>query len=78
MKLQRLLIFRDAYWKLVGDWKPDWEDKTDKYVIANYNNHIVLDVRWHSSTKLSFPTKEMRDEFYNNFKELIEECKELL
>lgn len=24
MKLQRLLICRDAYWKLAGDWQPDW------------------------------------------------------
>ena len=27
---------------------------------------------------LAFPTEEMRDAFYENFKELIEECKELL
>ena len=27
---------------------------------------------------LVFPTKEMRDTFYKNFKDLIEQCKELL
>ena len=27
---------------------------------------------------LSFPTEEMRDAFYENFKDLIEQCKELL
>ena len=74
----KLKVCRDAYWKIVGDWKPNWEDDTNKYVITNYNNHIILDVRWNSSTKLSFPTEEMRDAFYENFKELIEECKELL
>ena len=26
----------------------------------------------------NFPTAEMRDVFYENFKELIEKCKELL
>jgi hypothetical protein len=27
---------------------------------------------------LAFPTEEMRDTFYENFKDLIEQCKELL
>ena len=27
---------------------------------------------------LAFPTKKMRDTFYKNFKDLIEQCKELL
>lgn len=27
---------------------------------------------------LAFPTAEMRDTFYENFKDLIEQCKELL
>ena len=27
---------------------------------------------------LTFPTEEMRDAFYENFKDLIEGCKELL
>lgn len=73
----KLMRCRNAYWK-VGDWKPNWEDDTNKYVITNYNNHIILDVRWNSSAKLSFPNKEIRGAFYENFKELIEECKVLL
>ena len=35
--------------------------------------NIIIDNRI-----LAFPTKEMRDAFYDNFKELIEMCKELL
>jgi hypothetical protein len=31
-----------------------------------------------NNTILAFPTEEMRDEFYENFKYLIEQCKELL
>ena len=27
---------------------------------------------------LTFPTKDMQDAFYENFKDLIEQCKELL
>lgn len=76
--LQELLICRDAYWKLAGDWKPDWKDNSDKYFIC-----YVKDKLWTSNIRdcnrfLVFPTEEMRDMFYKNFKDLIEKCKELL
>ena len=74
----KLKICRDAYWKIADDWEPNWEDNTYKYAIEYIKNHIEVDFRWNSNTTLSFPTEEMRDAFYENFKELIEECKELL
>lgn len=75
---QELLICRDAYWKLAGDWKPDWKDNSDKYFIC-----YVEDKPWTSNIRncnrfLIFPTEEMRDKFHENFKDLIEKCKELL
>lgn len=85
---QRLIIFRDVYWKIAGEemgldkpWEPDWlsGQKEEKYCIATQNNEI-----WHNFSEyggneiLAFPTIEMRDAFYENFKDLIESCKELL
>lgn len=86
LSLQQLLICRDAYWKLAGEqmglgkpWEPDWNDVCDKYTIyIVYGNEIWRDKGQTINTLLAFPTMEMRDTFYNNFKELIEECKELL
>ena len=77
---QELLICRDAYWKLAGDWKPDWEDKNElKYCIINrYDKGIYYDVLVHVQKILAFSTIEIRDKFYENFKDLIEKCKELL
>lgn len=77
---QELLICRDAYWKLAGDWKPDWEDKNElKYCIENrYDKGIHYDVLVHVQKILAFSTIEMRNTFYKNFKDLIEKCKELL
>lgn len=75
----KLLICRDAYWKIAGDWKPDWEDETDIYYTISYDD---VNIKCYNNTdvysKLAFPTEEMRDAFYGNFKELIETCKEFL
>ena len=79
--LQKLLICRDTYWKLAGDWEPDWTDNTtNKYIIHCFGNEITKDVAFKAQKNsiLAFPNEEIRDIFYNNFKSLIEECKDLL
>lgn len=83
--LTRLLICKSAYWKIAGEelglgkpWEPDWNEETDKFTISNKCNKIYLNnTAWYAEV-LSFPTAEMRDAFYENFKDLIESCKELL
>ena len=84
--LQKLLCCRDAYWKIAGDemglgksWDPDWNDYENiKYIIGGYEGEIGYDQNHHLHRILAFPTEEMRDAFYKNFKDLIEQCKELL
>lgn len=85
--LEMLLICRDAYWKMAGEemglGKP-WESPLPSlfetvYCIRRKNNEIIKGAyRGGKSEILEFPTKEMRDVFYENFKDLIESCKELL
>lgn len=77
---QELIIARDAYWKLVGDWKPDWNnDKVIYHVIATTKGDIgLMSSLYVDNAILAFPTEEMRDAFYENFKDLIEDVKELL
>lgn len=75
--LQQLLVCRDAYWE-IADWTPDWNnDNQMKYIIVNRRNNIIKDSYTAKNAILAFPTEEMRDLFYENFKELIEKCKEL-
>lgn len=83
--LQKLLICRDAYWKLTGEqmglgkpWEPDWNDLNRKYFISLTYEGISLYDDFRNPQVLAFPTEEMRDIFYENFKDLIEQCKELL
>ena len=77
--------FRDAYWKIAGEelgldkpWKPVWDESENLYTIHTFNGEIRLSGTAHRNAILVFPTEEMRDMFYENFKELIEKCKELL
>lgn len=84
--IRKLLVCRDAYWKIAGEemelgipWKHDWRDEDEtKWVIFNLQNKKKLATRDVVNAILSFPTEGMRDAFYENFKELIEICKELL
>lgn len=83
---QELLIARDAYWKIAGEemgldkpWEPDWNNSSQfKDVIICRSNNIIKYAYAALNTILAFPTEEMRDAFYENFKDLIEECKEFL
>jgi hypothetical protein len=85
--LFKLLICRDAYWKIAGEqmglgkpWEPDWNDNNQpKFGIHNVQNDIrTINLRVLKNLILVFPTEEMRDVFYNNFKNLIEKCNKLL
>ena len=81
-----LLICRDAYWKIAGEemglgkpWEPDWREA--RYIIYRNQDNIIGGYREKGDVEhhiFEFPTKEMRDAFYENFKEEIEICKELL
>lgn len=85
-KFQDLLYARDAYWKIAGEqmglgkpWKPDWAKADErKYCIVNTEGYITKWVQKTTNKILAFPTEEMQNAFYENFKDLIELCKELL
>lgn len=82
----QLLICRDAYWKIAGEemglgkpWKPDFlNDEQDKFCLYNSLNNILQGRVCETNEILVFPTEEMRDAFYEAFKELINEVKELM
>lgn len=81
-KLCMVLICRDAYWKLADDWlfKIGGNSQEVVYAITIWGTGILKDFYYalNCNRILVFPTEEMRDTFYENFKDLINECKELL
>ena len=82
---RNLRYCRDAYWKIAGKqmglgkpWEPDWKNESDKYFICYLKDELWMSNIRDCNRFLVFPTKEIRDTFYENFKDLIERCKELL
>ena len=82
---RRLKICRDAYWTIYGEenslgkpWEPDWTIDDVKYSIFTIKGMLSKTRSRYDGAILSFPTEEMRDAFYENFKKEIEICKELL
>ena len=78
---QKLIICRNAYWKIAGDWEEKRKKKVTHYVIySTLLGEVVKDIMPNciANYLLDFPTKEMRDAFKENFDPDIEICKELL
>lgn len=85
LKLQKLIICRNAYWKVAGEelglnkpWEPNWTQQTTKNCIWCCKGKVDTFESVFANNVLAFPTSELRDTFLENFRELIEECKELL
>ena len=81
---QKLLICRDAYWMVYGEenglGKP-WENGRCEVVYSicrDYDNIVKQDDYWGGAHIFEFPIREMRDAFFNAFRDDIELCKELI
>ena len=59
-------------------WKHVYTDDNIKYSITTHKNKLDFNGTIERNYVLIFPTNEIKDAFYENFKELIEQCKELL
>ena len=81
----RLIRCRDAYWKVAGEqmglgksWEYDMaKDEFSSAITYRYGLIQTNEVRYNNHI-LVFPTAEMRNAFYENFKNLIEKCQKLI
>ena len=85
--LQKLYICRDAYWKIAGEemglrkpWEPDYTNTGEKKfsIWVDFGEIKLGGAFTTTQMVLSFPTEEMRDDFFNAFRDDIEKCKELI
>lgn len=75
LAMMQLMSLRQAW---IGDWKPNWKnDNTRKWCII-FECELTVCYFYSSSRALSFPTKEMAEDFMNTFKDLLEIAKPLI
>ena len=74
LALMQLHQLRDCYRQ---GWTPDWSDCKNKYGII-YNGAYCIIVNTHTSEFLTFQSREIAEEFLNNFRDLIEQAGDLI
>lgn len=77
-QFRTLLTCRNAWWYTDNDWQPNWYDGEIKFMILTINDQICTNDNTTANRILAFRTEKIRDSFLDTFKDLIEECKELL
>lgn len=75
LALCQLIQLRDCY---NDGWVPDWARNDEKYTIYVAKNVLVENTNINVNCILAFKTEELRDEFFTNFKDLLEVAKPLL
>lgn len=75
LALCQLIQLRECYNQ---GWKPDWNGNDEKYCIELYANEVDIE-NWkcRATSPLFFKTEELRDFFFENFRELVEKLKPL-
>ena len=73
--LRKLIILRDYYNE---GWQPDWKDTGDKYCIQVYKGELNFIEYSFTFETLHFKTREIRERFFKEQKELLEIAKPLL
>lgn len=73
--LTQLHLLRDCYRQ---GWIPDWNDGTIKHCIKAKGRAVYLYTSQQTNQFLSFQTKDVADEFINNFSDLIRQASDLI
>jgi len=74
LALCQLIQLRDCY---NDGWKPDWNITSCKPIIYLCGGKFKTDLNTISERILVFKSEELRDEFFDNFRDLIEKLKPL-
>lgn len=75
LALMQLIQLRDCY---NDGWTPDWSDGDSKYTICIGYGCTKKNINVNEQHVLAFKTAELRDQFLENFRDLIETAKPLI
>jgi len=60
-----------------GDWMPDWNDETWKYVISRDYNSLTKYATTYAYCAIAFKSEETRDAFWDNHQDLLRQYHQL-
>ena len=75
LAMMQLMSLRQAW---IGDWKPDWKNPDIKKWCIIFECELKVSYFYSNSRALSFPSKEMAEDFMDCFRDLLEIAKPLL
>lgn len=75
LALMQLHQLRDCYRQ---GWKPNYTDDSQKWYILKNNDKLSVDWNISYSVFLNFQTREIAEQFLNNFKDLINQAGDLI
>ena len=76
LAMMQLMSLRQAW---IGDWKPDWScGYSSNYCVVGADDRFDVCILSKCRYALSFPAKEMAEDFMNTFKDLLEIAKPLI
>ena len=75
LAMMQLMSLRQEW---IGDWKPDWDGTFHYFCIIILDNKYVVDEFHRYRQPLSFPSREMAEDFMDCFRDLLEIAKPLL
>lgn len=78
LALAQLLQLRNRWWEIDNNWSPDYTTNDLKYGISVENEKLNTVFSSYLQHTFSFSTKEIRNEFLETFKELLEIAKPLI
>jgi hypothetical protein len=74
--LAQLSQLREVYRQ---GWVPNWIDGTTrKYTISRFRNDLIIMDNFEAEEFLSFQSRKIAEQFFENFRELIEKAKPLM
>lgn len=75
LAMMQLMSLRQAW---IGNWEPDWKDTTIKWIIVYEECKLGVCYLCSISHPLTFPTREMAEDFMNCFRDLLNAARPLI
>ena len=76
--ISALYDLRQEYWRIAGNWKPNWGDILETKFIIRFTNKPIIDAAYLRQSFLVFPSMKQAEHFATFHENLIRQAQPLL